>query len=128
MNRLLVWVAAVSSSLVATAPASASVRWFYSPSGNISCEVSSGGVRGAYAYCQTLKRPRSVTLHRNGHLTVCRGGRCLGNGPETAKELRYGHSVRVGPFRCTSKQTGMRCVVVSSGHGFAISRGGIRRF
>ena len=132
MRRLLVLVCVVASVSVVLATcvgaAVASVRWFYSPSKNLSCEVSSGGARGAYAFCQSVQRPRTVELRRNGRSKVCRGVKCLTNGPENAKELRYGRSIRVGPFRCTSKRSGMRCVVVESGHGFKLSREAVKRF
>jgi hypothetical protein len=60
-------------------------------------------------------------------MSVCRGVGCLGNGPENAFTLRYGRSVRVGPFRCTSRRDGMLCVVVRSGHGFLINRDRVKR-
>jgi hypothetical protein len=102
--------------------AGATVRWFHSPSGNIECEV-----RSAYAYCQTWKPPRSVELRVSGRLRRCSGVRCLGNGPTNATTLRYGRSLVVGPFRCTSLTIGMRCLVRSTGHGFLLSRAGIAR-
>lgn len=125
--RLQYAALAAIASLALVGTASASVRWFHSPSGNIQCEVSSGGSRGAHAYCQTFQPARSATLHRNGRTTICLGGRCLGNGPENAFTLRYGRSTIVGPFRCTSLQSGIKCVVRSSGHGFKIAKEGIRR-
>jgi hypothetical protein len=103
------------------------VRWFHSPSGNIQCQVSANDLRGTAAFCQTFEPSRTATLHRNGRTTLC-GARCVGNGPENAFTLRYGHSVVVGPFRCTSLKSGMKCVVRSSGHGFKISKQSIKRF
>jgi hypothetical protein len=127
MRRLPLLIA-VCVALVAAAPAAASVKWFFSPSGNLSCEVSSGGDRGAYAYCQSISEPRSATLKKTGHTKVCRGSNCLGDSPENATELGYGKSKRVGAFKCTSKTSGIRCVVVKSGRGFAISHDGVKRF
>jgi hypothetical protein len=66
-------------------------------------------------------------MHANGRLDQCRGVRCLGNGPDNATTLAYGRSLVVGPFRCTSLTTGMRCVVRTSGHGFLLSRAGVAR-
>jgi hypothetical protein len=103
------------------------VRWFHSPSGNIECEVAADP-RGSYAYCQTFKPPRSAKLSAAGHVRVCVGVRCVGNGPLNAFTLRYGKTVRVGPFRCTSGRSGMGCVVTRSGHGFLISRERVARF
>jgi hypothetical protein len=105
----------------------ATVRFFHSPSGNIECQVSAHDRVGTAAYCQTFTPARSVTLGPGGKLERCRGGKCLGNGPENATTLRYGRSVTVGPFRCTSLKRGMRCVIRSTGHGFVLSRQGIRR-
>jgi hypothetical protein len=42
--------------------------------------------------------------------------------------LSYGRSVTVGPFRCSSLKTGMRCVVRKTDRGFLIARSGIKRF
>ena len=125
------WIAAgwcaIAMSALLVASASAAVRWFHSPSGNIECEVSSGGAHGAYAYCQTFRPAASARLSANGRVHVCRGTGCLGNGPENAFTLGYGRSVRVGAFRCTSLARGMRCVVIISGRGFLIARQGIKR-
>jgi hypothetical protein len=104
------------------------VRWFHSPSGNIQCEVSAHDERGTYAYCQSFEPARSVMLRRGGGMKVCRGEACLGNGPENAFTLGYGRSVRVGPFRCTSLERGMRCKIVRTGRGFLISRQALKRF
>jgi len=112
--------------LPAASGASPSVRWFHSPSRNIECEVAWHDSRGTYAYCQTDAPPRSVTLHANGTLKTCTGGRCIGNGPEGAFTLAYGTSTSVGEFRCTSLRAGMRCVV-PSGRGFLLARAGITR-
>lgn len=121
-------IAAALAILAHSSTATASVRWFHSPGGNISCEVSSGGKRGAYAFCQSKRTPKSVTLGRNGRSKICRGVACLGDGPQDAKALASGRSIRVGAFRCTSLRTGMRCLVVKSGRGFKISRSKIQRF
>lgn len=108
--------------------APAATVWFHSPSGNIGCQVSPGGVRGKTAYCQTVHPAESVTLHADGRLSICRGGRCLGNGPENQFMLGYGRHVLVGPFRCASSRTqGIACVVRQTGRGFAIARQGITR-
>ena len=117
----------IALTLTVASPALAKVKWFYSPSKNISCEVSSGGERGANAFCQSLQKPRSVTLSKQGTLRVCHGTKCLGDGPEEAFELGYGKSVKVGNFECMSKTTGMRCVS-PSGNGFELSREALDRF
>jgi len=114
--------------LTIASPALASGKWFHSPSGNISCEVTSGGELGTKAFCQSEQKPRSVTLNKQGTLKVCHGTNCLGDGPEDAFELGYGKSVTVGNFKCTSKKTGMRCSVSPSGRGFELSGDALDRF
>jgi hypothetical protein len=107
---------------VCASSAEAAVRWFHSPSGNISCEVSTGNTRGPYAYCAIGQKPKTVELRASGRMTICNGIGCLSNAPENAFTLAYGRSTSLGPFRCTSLVKGMRCVVTRSGHGFLISR------
>jgi hypothetical protein len=105
------------------------VRWFHSPSGNIECEVASHDARGTYAYCQTFKPLQTARLGATGHTSVCTHLACsVGNGPEKAKTLVYGQSLRVGIFRCASTVAGVRCVVIASGHGFRIAREGVTTF
>jgi hypothetical protein len=107
-------------------------RFFFSPSGNIECEIDSGlqvGTRAlTRAFCESSHPPQSATLHRNGHVAKCAGIGCLSNAPEHTPTLAYGRKVTLGPFRCASLRKGMRCTVVPSGHGFLISRSGIARF
>jgi hypothetical protein len=104
---------------------SATQRFFRSPSGNIECELDYGqaGLANA-AYCQTFAPSRSVTLKPAGALKVCSGQGCIGNGPDNEKTLAYGSSTSLGPFRCTSLTSGVRCTL-ASGKGFAISRSGV---
>jgi hypothetical protein len=105
------------------------VRWFHSPSGNISCEVGANRPQiGTYAFCATRSPTRCVRLDGKGQMRVRRGLPCEGDAPETAFTLGYGKSVRVGPFRCTSRMDGMRCAIVVTGHGFLISRERVTRF
>ena len=119
----------IALTLIVASPALAEeVKFFHSPSKNISCEVSSGGERGASAFCQSLQKPRSVTLSEQGTLKVCDGTKCLGDPPEDAFELGYGKSVKVGNFECMSKTTGMRCSVSPSGNGFELSRDKLDQF
>lgn len=130
LSRLAPVIALVIASPVvaAAAPAAAAVASFHSPSGNIQCEVGwkRAGV-GTYAYCQTSTPARSVKLRRSGSYLICRGSGCIGDGPEDAFTLAYGRSLRVGGFRCTSRTTGISCVVIASGEGFRIARQGVSR-
>jgi hypothetical protein len=121
---------ALAAVIVGVAGASRStVRWFHSPSGNIECEVTWHDVRGTYADCQTFKPLQTAVLGANGHTSICAHRPCsVGNGPTNATTLRYGHSLRVGIFRCTSTMAGVRCVVIASSHGFRIAREGVTTF
>ena len=127
MRRPLVLCAVVLAATVWVSSPSALVRWFHSPSGNIECEVgvSRPGL-GTYAFCASRRPVRCAKLKPSGRVLVYQN--CLGNGPENAFTLRYGRSVRVGPFRCTSRRIGMECLVVRNGHGFLISRERLKRF
>ena len=123
-------VAALASTIVGGATAAPSaVRWFHSPSGNIECEVASHDARGTYAYCQTFTPLQTARLAADGRTAVCAHRACqVGDGPTDATTLPYGRSLRVGVFRCSSAVTGIRCVVIASGHGFRIARQGITTF
>ncbi|MFN8124701.1 MAG: hypothetical protein U0237_20015 [Thermoleophilia bacterium] len=113
--------------LAVPATGSAAVRWFHSPTGNLSCEVADHDTRGSYAYCQSERTPVSAKLAPNGTVRICTGTGCLGNGPEDAITLRYGRSVTVGRYRCTSRADGIRCRVRASGRGFLINASGVTR-
>jgi hypothetical protein len=45
-----------------------------------------------------------------------------------AKVLRYGKSLDLGPFTCTSRSSGLTCKSRSSGHGFTLSKQRQKRF
>jgi hypothetical protein len=126
---------ALAIGLVAAMPAVASAGPFRSPSGNIGCFIDASGVR-----CDIRERdwrpprkPATCELdfgqgvfvgrrHRAGY--VCAGDTALGAG----RRLAYGTSIRRGSFRCRSRRSGVRCDNLSTGHGFALSRQGVRLF
>jgi len=100
--------------------------YFRSPSGNIECDlVVNAGKISALAYCQTGSHPSSVTMTSSGHLRICGGPDCLSNAPLNVSVLAYGHQTTLGPFRCLSLTSSVRCRV-SSGRGFRISPSGIK--
>lgn len=107
--------------------ASSPVRVFRSPSGNIQCQVDFHYSGSTQASCQTLAPARSVTLQPSGRTRICSGHDCIGNASEDFVTLVYGRSVSLGPFRCSSSQRGIRCVVLPSGRGFLISRQRLKR-
>ena len=110
----------------APAGKSPSFARFLSPTGNLSCEMSDQPGRVS-VYCQSLKRPHSVTMSGSGQLKICRGTRCLGNPAENTPTLGYGKQRTVGRFQCRSQLSGVRCTVTSSGKGFLIDKAGARR-
>jgi hypothetical protein len=97
---------------------------FFSPSGNISCEVNyhRDGVPDG-AYCQTGTPAQSVHMDVTGSYTTCTGQQCLGNAGEGTPTLGYGTETGVGPFLCKSATTGVTCT--AGGRGFQISTSGI---
>ena len=115
--------------------APAEAAQFQSPSGNIGCAITTGGVR-----CDIRERSweappkppsceldygQGVTVGRRGKgRFVCAGDTALGVGPE----LGYGEKIRRGRFRCRSRPAGMRCVNRRNGHGFFLSRTRVGRF
>jgi len=100
--------------------------YFRSPSG-VECELAvNAGKISALAYCETVSPPRSVTMSASGKLKICRSGGCLSNAPLNVSVLAYGHQTTLGPFRCQSSRSGVRCRV-PSGRGLRIGRSGIER-
>jgi hypothetical protein len=98
---------------------------FISPSGNISCEIdyNFGQSSLTSALCLTLTPPKSVTLGTDGSLVECNGDQCLSNAGVGTPTLKYGDSIRLGPFICLSSMAGVKCAL-ANGDGFSISRSG----
>lgn len=101
---------------------------FYSPSGNLSCEMDDrrAGVP-AEVICGSDKPPHMVWMSASSRVRICNLERCLGNVGEGTPTLPYGRSVTVGRFRCTSLTVGVRCVVTRLHRGFLINRAGVTR-
>ena len=128
----LVGLIGVALALALPASASASVRTFRSPTGNIMCEVSAGGASGTWVLCQSFRRPQSVRLSSEGDVAVCMGRDCLRPHVLSSIRLKYGASVRIGPFRCSSRRYTISCWVGSfsnhNRHGFGINQHGTFHF
>jgi hypothetical protein len=113
------------------------LRQFQSPSGNILCSVGEDDL----AYCLTWNPPRSVFLDVHGKLRTCAGSRkCTGpcvpgsnrSGCVNGKVpvLAYGQQDEDLLYRCTSRISGVTCVVIrgaAKGKGFRIAKSGITR-
>jgi hypothetical protein len=138
MKRALLVIAIGAAALAITAPAaSARVKFFQSPSGNIGCVVGGGLARcdiqehswpapPAPADCMDLDYGNGVDVI-GGHPGeyVCAGDTVFS---PTAPVLQYGDKITKNRFTCTSKTSGMRCANRNSGHGFFISRDAVRLF
>ena len=113
--------------LAGAAPASARTRSFQTPSHNIYCLYMSTQGPGPWIRCDVLslndtaftidRRHRARRIHITDSVVNHR-----------ARVLRYGSSLRVGPFTCRSRRSGLTCRSRVSGHGFKLSRQRQRRF
>jgi len=130
LTRAAALAAAFLTLWVGTAAASGIHRFVaLSGANGPSCELASRvpGL-GTFAYCLIgPEHPLSVTMRTDGALHVCRGIKCMSNPPSNTRVLAYGTSVTVGPFRCTARRAGMRCIVTRTGHGFLLSSTSLTR-
>lgn len=105
--------------------------YFFSPSGNLDCQMGDDGKRHAAVICQSHTPPSYVGMDVDGRLHICRGVGCVGNpgviDVPKPTVLGYGRQITVGRFRCQSLQIGFRCTVIRSGKGFLINRDGVSR-
>ena len=109
---------------------------FRTPSGNIGCMLSSGGVRcdiGQSTYTPSPKPPAcqldwggalEVTDQGPGHF-ICHGDTVT---DPSAPALAYGARARQGSVVCVSEQAGITCTNEAGGHGFFISRDSYKIF
>ena len=116
-----VFLASVLVVLVWPAVAQARILAFKSPTGNITCVISTDADQPQFAQCELRSKAKGFFVSRRGHV------RSYGVDPFDDLSgrrfvLRYGRSVRLGPFVCISRATGMTCRSRLSGHGFTISR------
>jgi hypothetical protein len=103
---------------------------FVTPSKNISCAVSSSGVRCDIAQHDWTIPARPATCEydygQGVHLEtgpadyVCAGDTVMGS-PD-AVTLAYGGTVVAGDLTCTSTKAGVTCRNTATGRGFALSR------
>jgi hypothetical protein len=132
--RRLVPLAALIAALVIAAPATAATS-FHSPSGNIRCVID----RTSFTRCDITNRdwspppkPQSCEFDWGNSLRLGFRGRgrflCVSDAVDSGRKLDYGQTIRRGRFRCRSRMSGMRCVNVRNGHGFALSKQRVRRF
>jgi hypothetical protein len=132
--RKLAPLAALVTALAVAAPASAATS-FHSPSGNIRCVIDGT----SFTRCDITNRnwspppqPQSCEFDWGNSLGLGLRGRgrflCVSDAVDRGLVLDYGNSIKRGRFRCRSRMSGMRCVNVRNGHGFALSKQHVRRF
>jgi hypothetical protein len=121
----------------AAAAAVLHVRYFKSPTGNISCSLGDE----EDADCRTWNPPQSVAMNQDGDAKICSGSRrCTGpcgpvNPPaactaDTSVVLAYGQRNEFANYRCVSATTGVTCTVIAGtgkGKGFLINSAGVKR-
>src|SRR6188768_2953371 len=94
-SRVTVVLAAMLiASVGPTAQADPGVKFFHSPSGNISCEIDyqRGPGNPDSAYCVSADPPQHVSMDPEGVLTVCKGVSCMSNGPIDSVNVPYGQT------------------------------------
>lgn len=112
-------LAAVALSLAVPAAAQAEIAPFVTPSKQIFCAYISDG--GGQIRCDPLfLNDRGFLLKTSGKARKIKITDTIAD-PQ-APVLAYGKTFRRGPFRCTSRRTGLTCRHRSNGHGFFLSR------
>jgi hypothetical protein len=115
--------AALTMVFIAVGPAvaQARIKAFRSPSGNITCVISTES--GGFAQCELR------TKRLGGGYMVPTSGRVsrydVASDDDLAGRrfvLGYGKTTRLSVFSCTSRQGGMTCRNLRTHHGFTISR------
>jgi hypothetical protein len=138
MKRALLVTSVVALALAVFVPsASARVKFFQSPSGNIGCVIGGGIARcdiQAHSWTAPPKPSSCIDLDYGNGVEVVGGHpgeyTCAGDTvfSPSAQVLQYGDKITKNRFTCTSKTSGMRCANRNSGHGFFISRDTVRLF
>lgn len=87
--------------------------------GNVTCGINRNRFRGSHSGFDSEKPSRRWFVDVNQFPVVEVSTRPFGSSP--VRVLRYGQTLRVGFFRCTSRVAGLTCVSRHSGHGFFLS-------
>lgn len=122
MRRLTVALTLLATGVVAAVPtpASAALRTFRSPTGNLGCMFFSDAQTPRQVRCEWRGgNDRAVTLTERG-----KGKRIKITDTvldPKAKVLAYGTTTNFGSLRCTSRTTGITCRSTRSSHGFVVS-------
>lgn len=98
---------------------------FHSPTGNIHCRYFQN-TAGRKLACLTLNNNRLVVATPTGRSYATTSSSYY---YPAGHVLTYGETWRVrGVYRCISRQSGMTCTAVQTGHGFFINRSSYRLF
>jgi hypothetical protein len=116
--RTAAGAAVLAGLLVVPAAADARLKRFQTPSKKIAC---------AYETTDRFIRCDALFLNDVGFRLGTKGKARRIRVTDTvadprAKVLSYGRFADYGPFRCTSRTTGLTCKHRSNGHGFTLSR------
>lgn len=104
---------------------------FVTPTGNIRCSIASGpegdGVRCDIGDKQweSPPAPEDCEFDWGSSLSLDEeqsGFACVSDAIDDGERLPYGATATLGSAECTSRETGVRCEHVGSGHGFELSR------
>jgi hypothetical protein len=105
-------------------PATAAAKSFHTPSGNIACLYSAKGGPGAFLRCDVHSLNDTAFRLDRRH----RGKRVhVTDAVPAGHTLAYGRTLRLGPFKCRSRRTGLTCRSRTR-HGFFLSRARQRVF
>jgi hypothetical protein len=117
----LVWLA-ILALVPAVAGADGSLVSFQTPSKRIGCLYSHLSGEKATLRCDVVDVVRPKAKPKSCELDY---GSAFGLGHTVldpkAKVLAYGRTRTLGPFRCLSRASGLRCAT-AAGHGFEVSR------
>jgi hypothetical protein len=128
----LVWLA-ILALVPAVAGADGSLVSFQTPSKRIGCLYSHLSGEKATLRCDVVDvvrpkaKPKSCELDYGSAFGLGPTGKgrwlCVGDTvlDPKAKVLAYGRTRTLGPFRCLSRASGLRCAT-AAGHGFEVSR------
>ena len=117
-HRAALLAAAAVVLLALPAPASARLQRFQTPSHKIACgyETSDRELRCDVLYLNDVGfRLQSKGKGKRIQITDTVAD-------PKARVLSYGTSRDYGPFRCTSRRSGLTCKTRANGHGFTLSR------
>jgi hypothetical protein len=127
MRTLTACLLAVATLALGATPALAKSKNFRTPSRNVYCLYMSTQGPGPWIRCDVLSlNDTGFTIDRKHRARKIHITDSVYN--KRAGAIAYGKSLRMGPFTCNSRTSGLTCKSRSSGHGFTLSRQRQKRF